>query len=474
MFRNLLAFITILILVSACAPTTQTIPVINNATSTSSPLPTADTTRTALPSETPTTSITPLPTISTFTPTFDVSTIVTVTPAPKAECPKENPNLAPTFYVPKFPGCFDTDHCVFSGAEEEILNYLNKGGSIQSAVSRLRTAIYGNYKDYASQDLTGDNIPDLMFIDFSEQHRMHILYCSNGHYEVFTSEKDPYGSDQMVWQPIIQDLNHDNLPEILFSQELGVFCCKLFTLEWNGTIFQNLSPNSFTQVQPTIKDIDKNGTLEIIGGANTEVYTVGLNRFGTLVFSWNGNTFELVKESFPSPTFRIQAVYDGDRETLNKDFKKALSSYQLVIDDLTLESWSEARSLYEQRNGESMGASILTDPTPLPNLTEYPRLASYAYYRIMLLHLAQGQISDATTVYNTLQEKFSNDQYGHPYVEMASAFWNAYQSAHMMYDGCAAAIEYTAEHPEILTPLGSDYHGAQSHTYMPADVCPFR
>jgi hypothetical protein len=43
-----------------------------------------------------------------------------------------------------------------------------------------------------------------------------------------------------------------------------------------------------------------------------------------------------------------------------------------------------------------------------------------------------------------------------------------------MYDGCAAAIQYAVEHPEILTPLGSDYHGAQSHTYVPADVCPFR
>jgi hypothetical protein len=44
-----------------------------------------------------------------------------------------------------------------------------------------------------------------------------------------------------------------------------------------------------------------------------------------------------------------------------------------------------------------------------------------------------------------------------------------------MYDGCAAAIQYAAEHPdEMLTPLGSDYHGWQSHIYVPVDVCPFR
>ncbi len=28
--------------------------------------------------------------------------------------------------------------------------------------------------------------------------------------------------------------------------------------------------------------------------------------------------------------------------------------------------------------------------------------------------------------------------------------------------------------PEILIPLGSDYHGAQSRKYTPADICPFR
>ncbi|MFN8404949.1 MAG: hypothetical protein U0V48_15540 [Anaerolineales bacterium] len=34
--------------------------------------------------------------------------------------------------------------------------------------------------------------------------------------------------------------------------------------------------------------------------------------------------------------------------------------------------------------------------------------------------------------------------------------------------------QYAVEHPDILIPLGSDYHGAQSHIYVPEDVCPFR
>ena len=121
-----------------------------------------------------------------------------------------------------------------------------------------------------------------------------------------------------------------------------------------------------------------------------------------------------------------------------------------------------------------MGTNLATPTLIAPDNTEYPRLAAYAYYRIMLLHLMQGHEPEATTVYNTLGQKFGNDQYGRPYFEMATAFWEAYQPAHSVYNGCAAAIDYAVKHPEILTPLGSDYHGAQSHKYMPADVCPFR
>jgi hypothetical protein len=92
----------------------------------------------------------------------------------------------------------------------------------------------------------------------------------------------------------------------------------------------------------------------------------------------------------------------------------------------------------------------------------------------MLIHLVQGNEKVAETTYKTLQEKFGSDQSAEPYLDMATAFWRAYQSTHKMYDGCASAIQYAAEHPEILIPLGSDYHGSQSHIYVPADVCPFR
>jgi len=113
-------------------------------------------------------------------------------------------------------------------------------------------------------------------------------------------------------------------------------------------------------------------------------------------------------------------------------------------------------------------------PSPIPDTTEYPRLAAYAYYRMILLHTFLGEMDAAQIQYETLQSKFPAGNPGHPYAEMTTGFREAYQSSGTMYAGCAAAIQYAAERPEILTVLGSDYHGWQSHIYLPADICPFR
>jgi hypothetical protein len=152
-----------------------------------------------------------------------------------------------------------------------------------------------------------------------------------------------------------------------------------------------------------------------------------------------------------------------------------LSFYQAAIFDDRLEWWSPEREVYEiHTHRAQFDATPTIFPTPQLNIAEYHQLAAYAYYRIMLLHFVQENEADAETAYMTPQERFGSDLYAQPYIEMATAFWEAYQPTQNMYDGCAAAIQYAAAHPEILIPLGSDYHGWQSRTYIPADVCPFR
>lgn len=438
-------------ILSACRGTTPvsqptSISVVEQATSTPSPLPTA--TPTSIPSETPTASITPLPTISTFTPTFDVSTIITVTPAEKTECPEISvseiaQSLALEIKSIEAPKLIDVTN---DGQPEIILN-----GETGDGIGIGSIYIYG---------------------------------CQSGSYEILKKISTlEFPSPQLE---TVQDLNKNGIPEIVTAvRTCGGFgsCWVISIFEWNGETFQNIVDDQINASVAswldnlTFRDLDNNGTIEVIVNkglpSHPDSSSDGPWRKFTEIYSWSGKEFAFVVRTLTQPQFRFQAIQDADLATTQQNYEVALSLYQDAIFSDKLDWWSVDRHHY-YRNNFWISENSTAEPTPFPDLAEYPRLAAYAYYRIMLIHLVQNHESDAGTVYNTLQQKFGSDPYGHPYVEMSSAFWEAYQSTHKMYDGCAAAIEYAAEHPEILTPLGSDYHGTQSHRYVPTDVCPFR
>jgi len=348
-------------------------------------------------------------------------------------------------------------------------------------------------------DLTGDNTKELVYAEFGSAF---IYGCKEGKYEVLLEIEGTQNT------PVIDysiDLNKNGIPEIIFSNYERRYYHSIHIIEWNGKEFVPLIERTQTTYTGEtysidwiggtafnykITDIDNNGLKEIVANDNSLLDPEYLSELPlrqiTTIIGWDGKSFVILSDDPSPPEYRFQAIQDADKLILRGQYERALSLYQDAIFSDKLGWWSQERKTYESKtaldtwfqNAMNLMAETAT-PFPTlapvtPDTTEYPRLAAYAYYRIMLLHLVQGHEADATTVYNTLQEKFGNDQYGRPYVEMATAFWEAYQSTHKMYDGCAAAIQYAVEHPEILIPLGSDYHGWQSHTYKPEDVCPFR
>ena len=462
MKKLLSLFFAISLTLSACrTASTQPTPPAQTGTPTITPTAT----------QTPTSTITPLPTIPTFTPTFDVSTIVTVTPAEKAECPTtNNSEVDYQFDFGVFPTGkkFVDDHTI-----ESVIAYLRMGGNIDTLIDIL-SEIQSNF---IYQDITNDNTPDLIIVSGSLFQKLNIIYCQNGQYSLFPSNGKALGDlfGEIV-EFKIQDLNQNQIQDIysVVTTPTGLIA-KVW--EWNGQIFEDLTAitpevEGVSIVDAKIVDINNDNVLElVIKGqvANDEPFPGQPLRSITSVYHWNGNRYSL-STRFDVPQYRFQAIQDGDIQVLYGNFKEATNIYQEAIDSNNLDWWSKDR--YE--HNRSARINFFT-PVPL-NLdgSEYPSLAAYAYYRIILLHLAQGQEAEAASTYQTLQDTFGTDQYAAPYVEMATAFWEAYQSTQKMYDGCAAAIQYAVEHPEILTPLGSDYHGWQSHIYVPADVCPFR
>ncbi len=461
------------LILAACAPAA--------AVTTTSPSPSQTPTLlspTFTPSRTPipaTETITPLPTIPTFTATFDANTIVTVTPASQAECPKIDPVIKPENYLPKkieYPA---------PNVPDKIIEFLNNGGNGQSLVRKL-DQIYSKTEysgGYAFLDVTSDQIPEFLYVELYYGERPIVFSCKNGKYEILDILSGRHDFD--FYEMEFEDLNADGIPEIIVTGTGGVSfpISTIYLYEWNGRTFSILGEVSILALRQTqIKNIDENGTKEIILiGDNPGCLSCSNfipQRQRAITYGWNGKEFVEISNEFEPPEYRFQAIHDADNTVHFGKLDKAFSLYTEVISNEKLEWWSPERFSYEQDASYRWIPGYTSVPEPIVDLTEYPRLAAYAYYRIMLLHIVQGHELDAGTVYKTLQQKFGNDPYGQPYVEMAAAFWDTYQSTHKIYDGCAAAIEYAAEHPDILIPLGSDYHGSQSHTYVPADVCPFR
>ncbi len=464
-------FLTIIFLLSACGQPAP-IPVIENATATSSPLPT----NTSTPTDTLTASITPLPTIPTFTPTFDASTIVTVTPALARTCPQINleTKLDTTpFYehLKKY-----SDDQIF----KVILEYLNAGGSWGTLTSEFSDSDqYGRVLGQINElDLTNDGIKDFL-VEIPPG--FGIYSCKNGVYELSLNLNGVVGEPASITKT--KDMNLNGIPEIVAGITFcSGHCFDISIFEWDGQEFQNLLGEwqTITSSEEKIVDVNNDGLFELViegpfPSMGSYIDYIPL-RGQKDVYFWNGKNYIVSRSEFSPPVYRFQAIQDGDAETLDGNFDKALIFYEETIFSKNLQWWSMDRREHEVKLYLDIWDPAKPTPPPEPpeDKTEYPRLAAYAYYRIMLLHFAQGNESEALTTYNTLLETFGNDPYTHPYVEMATAFWEVYQSTHKMYDGCAAAIQYAVEHPEILIPLGSDYHGAQSHTYVPEDVCPFR
>jgi hypothetical protein len=434
------------------------------------------------PTETPALSVieglTPLPT---FTPTFDARTIVTVTPAPKAACPEITPVTNPDlgfldFSLDKPENGRD--------AEQNILNFLNSFGPtpLYKALKQSWRA-----KDYAFQDLTGDGVPELAIGAIA----FYIFGCQDGQYKkLLELEPDAYLSPPTI--TVIKDANRNGIPELTLLLGFASQGGHTYAIyEWNGERFANLIPSDSIDypdsggiwVEATGKihyeDVDHDSLQELIldsGIPVWETYNSGLPwRNKRTTYKWNGQNYIPAKSEFAQPEFRFQAIQDGDLAASQDEYDKAFDLYQQTIFSAKLKDYS----LEIRKNLQAiwMGQFEKNEPSPTPppnDPTEYPCLAAYAYYRMVILHTHLGQMDAAATQYATLQKKFSAAGPGQPYAAMASAFWDAYQSSHNMTNACGAAIAFAAAYPDMLTVLGSNYHGSQSHTYVPADVCPFR
>ena len=411
------------------------------------------------------------------TPTFDVATTLRRTPPRPAQCPITTNTIPPDLEYSA-----ETVESV-GRILEQVLEYLNAGGARSAVITAYRLHDPKSDESVIQEtDVTGDGVPELLLTDSDAV----VAYvCEDGHYiikalPVWTYH---YGQPLII---AIQDMNLDGVKEaIAIAGDERIRLVSV--IEWDGRSFQSLveERTCSTLYGPSwaeTQDVDGNGTLELVLRQEIPIwseYVDGLPwRKETRTCAWNGRSFVLTHtETETPPEYRFQATQDGDRASLAGDYDAALDLYKQAIFDKGLEWWSLDRRIYEM-NTEGYR------PTPIPSLApdpaEYPVLAAYARFRMMLIYTIRGDLSQAEVVYQTLQATNAQGQIGHAYAEMASVFQDEYQRSSNVGLSCSKAIEYATEHAvDILAYLGNSeyalvYFGDQSLVYKPEDVCPVR
>jgi hypothetical protein len=468
-------------------PIEETNPVSSTPTKLSGPqIPSFTITYTSVPSETPfpTETLTQIPPKS-----FDPTVIQTFTPATPAECPKENSNIELDVEgLTKLSGFVEPNQQI----TENLLAFLNSGGTLNSILS-AHESYYGSQIDHSFkiQDITGDNLPELIYpfgiwID--------VFGCEDGKYELLFT--DIYESGNGGVDIIeVSDINLDGLAEVIvyFSGCMGSRCPTIRVYEWNGKNFQNLivNPNNIADgcssltVAPydvEARDIDTNGTKEIIM-SNSRLPQPDNDfpyRKETRICMWNGQNIVVYKNAFDAPYYRFQAVQDGDRATLSGDYSEAMGFYQRTINDKHLQWFTEERKWHDfwVYHSEYFPSAKEPTPTASPSLVqdpnEYPILAAYAYYRIMLVHILQNDSVKAETTLSTLKGEFPAGSPGNYFTQVASIFWQEHNISRNVQNSCKKVVEYVQEHPLPTEYLGDWDHGAHSIRYVPESVCPFR
>jgi len=471
MKKLFLVMILLSIFASACgsagSTATSTALAASTPTRTQTSLPTATLTATIAPTATRT-SLPPLPT---FVPTFDISTIITATSAKEAICPSVEPAKKPIFDF-----VLNSFSAGSRETEKNALDFLNSNGA-KSLLKYLRSTRNAEWESFAYIDITNDGIPELVvgMTDF------YVFGCSNGKYvTMLYFERNALIPPSIV---TITDNTRNGIPELTMrTQTLSQGGHTYEIYEWDGNKFRTLHTDEiWAEVDGKISftDIDHDQINELIldsGVPVWETYYSGLPwRNKRTVYEWDGLYYVPARHEFAPPEFRFQAVQDGDLASEQLEFEKALNLYEEAISNKYLNDFSPEIRKNLQANWQAQWNPLTPTPTPYPSdIAEYHQLAAYAYYRIMLLHIVEGNEAEAENVLKTLQEKFPPNNPGYPYVEMAGDFMVEYLASHNITNACGAAIQFATEYPKILVPLGSDYHGEQSHRYTPYDVCPFR
>ncbi len=372
----------------------------------------------------------------------------------------------------------------FNGrADQAVLDFLNAGGNPEQLKGFYRATI---------QDLNNDTAPEVILIDFNPVETYIMMFtCRNGKYGEVTFP-DEIGTFEMNIMAV-KDNNKNGFPEV-FVKDIGclaVRCGALYVVEWDGNKFvQRINDPGYRGYAPMdepqdayLSDVDHDGIAELIWRGelapswHADRWEFYPQRLATHTFKWDGENYTAQMVEYGPPDFRFQAVQDGDRYSEAGIYEKALEAYQKAITSSALKWWTE--DLYNYTVAPygigPCAENLSACPTPTANPNERPVLSAYASFRKMLVHLLMNDSVRAESTYQNLLTSHPDGTPGYKVSQMATLFWEEYQSTRSLESACNKFINNMKANPDILTLLtGSDNGQGINYENDPGRVCPFK
>jgi hypothetical protein len=430
---------------------------------------------------------------------LDAYHLATATRSPAEACPEINTNLRPPDFEALNVNPSDRHF------QQLYLDYFNHGGMAGNLLQA--------WKPSYIMDLTNDGVPEMVF----QLQDVFIFGCQAGEFRLLLDVRA--GEDSSANSIIeIQDANQNGYPEIILGMKAASNSVDI--LEWDASNIYHLKYTLGLETHfrslwvPNDRHINEDGLFEeSIRGIDVKFEAMDTDplldlavhimppfsddsfnegypwRNETDFYTWNGSTYGFAKQVYDPPLFRFQAVHDGDRAFLRRDYDQAIQYYQLAIKDDDLYWYTEDRKIYLMVNDPMSKPGDITPAPPKINPAEYPNLSAYSYFRMIQAEILKGHPSGAQTIYDWLQANFSVDMPGYVYVELANLFWDEYQKSGDFSRSCTLTYDYASTRPEevfrflttqivinkkLITWPDPIHFGSQSAEleYSPGMICP--
>jgi hypothetical protein len=271
--------------------------------------------------------------------------------------------------------------------------------------------------------MTGDNVKETIAVVKQKKSLpnnfpamgVFVIGCRDNQYQLIGDlifDFSPDG-DEFTRLVDIADLNADGINEMVISYGTGVLPGSIsvysFVLEWNGFEFRSLLDTSPENGDPSgnwsdwnlpmLKDLDGNGTIELLLPRYRHYVCEELETRWSAVYMWNGEWYRYMWTDPGDPVFRFQAAFSGDYYSAIRLYDRAEISYRRAINDSSLRRFSTSEWRKNNNAGECNWYPFEPD--------EPQRIIAYARLRLLELMVYLNKSDAAVSLVQNFEDNFS-------------------------------------------------------------------